>query len=104
MKKSPRTKAARLAEKLLQIRVQLGLSQNEMLERLGFADELFRSNISQYERGEREPALPVLLEYARIANVYVDALVSDSVDLPDKLPSRKKHEGVARVTQSKRKR
>lgn len=97
MTKHSRTRTTRLAEKLLQIRLQLGLSQSELLERLGFADELFRSNVSQYERGDRFPPLPVLLEYARAANVYVDALIDDAVDLPGKIPSRKKDAGVARV-------
>jgi transcriptional regulator with XRE-family HTH domain len=91
MKKSPRTKAVRLAEKLLQIRLQLGLSQTEMLERLGFGDELFRSNISQYERGLREPALPVLLSYGKVAGVCVDVLIDDQLDLPARLPNKPKH-------------
>jgi hypothetical protein len=38
----------------------------------------------------------VLLEYARLANVWVDVLIDDKVDLPAKLPSAKKHEGVRR--------
>ena len=102
MTKHSRTRTARLAEKLLQIRTQLGLSQSEMLERLGFADELFRSNVSQYERGDRFPPLPVILEYARAANVYVDALIDDSVDLPVRLPSSKRSEGVKRASPRKR--
>lgn len=91
MKKSPRTKAVRLAEKLLRIRLQLGLSQTEMLERLGFADELFRSNISQYERGLREPALPLLLRYARVVGVSTDVLIDDDLDLPVKLSGKSKN-------------
>lgn len=94
MKNPARTKSARLGEKLLQIRLALELSQGGMLERLGFSEELFRSNISQYERGTREPHLPVLLAYARAANVYVEALIDDEVDLPDTLPSRTKSEGI----------
>jgi transcriptional regulator with XRE-family HTH domain len=96
MKKSSRTKTLRLAEKLRQIRLQLGLSQSEILERLGFGEELFRSNISQYERGERIPPLQVLLAYARIANVWMDVLVDDGLDLPVRLPSGKRHEGLKR--------
>jgi transcriptional regulator with XRE-family HTH domain len=91
MKKVSRTKSARLAEKLLQIREGLGLSQTEMLERLGFSDELFRSNVSQYERGHRQPPLPVLLMYARAAGVCSDVLIDDSLDLPTKLPSKPNH-------------
>ena len=91
-----RTKAARLGEKLLRIRLDLGLSQNGMLERLGFGEELFRSNVSQYELGTRVPPLPVLLEYARAAGVYVDDLIDDEFDLPDKIPGNVKHEGLRR--------
>lgn len=82
MKKVSRTKSARLAEKLLKIRERLGLSQTEMLERLGFSDELFRSNVSQYERGQRIPPLPVLLQYARVAGIMVETLIDDELNLP----------------------
>jgi transcriptional regulator with XRE-family HTH domain len=50
-----RPKLARLAEKLLLIRAALGLSQNGMLARLGLDEKLFRSAISGYELGTREP-------------------------------------------------
>jgi transcriptional regulator with XRE-family HTH domain len=96
MGKVPRPKPARLPEKLLYIRTALGLSQNEMLRHLGLNDWTIRSTISGYERGEREPPLPVLLEYARAANVYVDVLIDDEVDLPDKISPSRKSEGVKR--------
>jgi len=48
--------------------------------------------------------LPVKLEYARAANVYVDALIDDSVRLPERIPSAKKSEGTKRTVQEKRKR
>lgn len=99
----PRTKAARLGEKLLCIRLELGLSQNGMLERLGFSEELFRSNVSQYERGTRVPPLPVLLEYARAAGVYVDDLIDDEFDLPEKIPGTVRHEGIKRKSVARRK-
>jgi transcriptional regulator with XRE-family HTH domain len=85
----------RLAEKLLQIRLALGLSQNEMLRQLGLSEGYIRSTISGYERGEREPPLPVLLRYAEVANVYVDALIDDRLGLPARLPARRKHAGVS---------
>lgn len=96
MGSASRPKPARLAEKLLHIRIALGLSQSEMLTRLGEADDLFRSSISAYERGVREPPLPVLLKYARVAGLYVDALIDDELDLPDVLPSHVKAEGIPR--------
>ncbi len=94
--KTSRTKSSRLAEKLLQIRLELNLSQSGMLSHLGFSDELFGSNISQYERGARVPPLQVLLAYARAANVWLDVLVDDELDLPERLPSPTKSEGVKR--------
>jgi transcriptional regulator with XRE-family HTH domain len=94
--KTSRTKSSRLAEKLLKIRLELNLSQSGMLNHLDFSEELFSSNVSQYERGARVPSLPVLLAYARAANVYVEALIDDELDLPDKLPSSTKSEGVRR--------
>jgi transcriptional regulator with XRE-family HTH domain len=95
---SVRERPKRLAEKLLQIRNALALSQSEMLSRLGMGDKIYRFYISNFETGRREPSLLVLLEYARAANVYVEALIDDELDLPDKLPSATKSEGVRRRT------
>jgi transcriptional regulator with XRE-family HTH domain len=86
MGRSARLKPARLAEKLLAIRIQLGLSQNEMIRYLGLTDVLYQSNVSGFEVGEREPALPILLQYARAAGVSTDVLIDDDLELPHKLP------------------
>ena len=68
-----------------------------MAERLsGDEFSVRRTAISAYELGDREPPLPVLLRYAEIANVYLEAIVNDRVDLPTKLPSRTKSEGIKR--------
>lgn len=96
MGRLPRPKPSRLPEKLLQIRLALDLSQDGMLQRLGLHEKLSRTSISAYELGTGEPPLPVLLDYARIANVWMDAIVDDDLDLPVRLPSAKKHEGVRR--------
>jgi transcriptional regulator with XRE-family HTH domain len=72
----------RLAEKLKQIRVENNLSQNEILQKLGFSEILFQGNISQYELGRREPPLTLLLAYARLAEVSVEILIDDEMDLP----------------------
>ena len=93
---NPRPKQERLGEKLRQIRIALGLSQADMLARLGAGDLLVYNQLSGFESGAREPSLRVLLEYARAANVYVDALIDDELDLPAQLPSPTKHEGLPR--------
>src|SRR5947209_11019228 len=91
-----RPRPSRLAEKLLQIRNALGLSQTEMHRRLGVEDLVEYHSISKYELNKNEPPLVILLEYARLANVYIEVLIDDELDLPAKLPSAKKHEGVRR--------
>ena len=91
-----RQKPERLAEKLSVIRTALGLSQTEMLRRLGLEDAVVYNRISDYELGKREPPLTVLLRYARAANVYLEVLVDDELDLPTRLPAAKKSEGVRR--------
>ena len=58
----------------------MGLSQNEMIERLGITGAIFQGNISQYELGRREPSLYVLLCYARATEVSVDVLIDDELD------------------------
>jgi len=88
MARLPRLKSERLPEKLLQVRLALGLSQNEMLHRLELGDRLSRTSISAYELGTGEPPLPVLLRYARLVNVSSDALIDDEMDLPARLPKR----------------
>jgi transcriptional regulator with XRE-family HTH domain len=86
-----RRRPKRLAEKLLQIRNALGLSQTEIYKRLGVEDEILYTRISDYELDKSEPTLMVLLQYARLANVTVDVLIDDKLDLPAKLPAKPKH-------------
>jgi transcriptional regulator with XRE-family HTH domain len=103
MGRRARLKPERLAEKLLQIRNAFGLSQSDMLRRLGFDDALWYTQISGYELGRSEPPLPILLAYARAAGVYVDDLIDDEFDLPEKIPGTVRHEGIRRKTGARRK-
>jgi transcriptional regulator with XRE-family HTH domain len=83
MGKASRPKPKKLAQKLLAIRVALGLSQNELIKRLDFKElDLVQGTISTYELGKREPSLPLLLKYARLIDVSVDVLIDDNLDLP----------------------
>jgi len=83
-----RIRPKRLAEKLRHIRLALGLSQSELLRRLGYEDVISYFRISNYELGTGEPPLPVLLAYAKLAGVSTDVLIDDERDLPDKLPAK----------------
>jgi len=86
-----RIRPERLPEKLRRIRLAFGLSQTEMLKRLGYEGRIAYHRISNYELGTGEPPLPILLEYARLAGVCVDVLIDDELDLPEKLPAKPKH-------------
>ncbi|HKB68713.1 MAG TPA: helix-turn-helix transcriptional regulator [Pyrinomonadaceae bacterium] len=89
-----------LPEKLLNIRQSLGLSQSEMLRRLGFENVLDYQRISEFELGTNEPPLAILLKYARVAGVHMEDLVDDELELPDKLPSTVRYEGRKRKSVS----
>lgn len=91
MGRASREKPKRLAEKLLRIRNAFGLTQNEMVEQLGAGARGHRNYLSDFETGRREPSLPLLLRYARIAGVCVDVLIDDEADLPKKLPAKPRH-------------
>jgi len=69
-----------LAKKLTALRHGLGLSQGEIAKKLGVEN---RASISGYERGDREPPLPILLAYARLAKIPMEILVDDEMKLPD---------------------
>jgi len=104
MGKASRQKPKYLGEKLKRIRFALDLSQGGMLRLLGFEDEGYRNYISDFENDKREPSLPILLRYAQVANVWVDVLINDELDLPEKIPSSKKHTGMERKVEVSRKR
>jgi transcriptional regulator with XRE-family HTH domain len=91
MARGAREKPARLAEKLRTIREALGLSQTEILRRLGAEDRMAYHRISEFESGKGEPSLIILLQYARVAGVCVDTLIDDGLDLPANLPAKPKH-------------
>jgi transcriptional regulator with XRE-family HTH domain len=96
MGRANKPKPARLANKLLEIRTTLGLSQNEMIRRLDLPGTILQGSISGYELGTRIPPPPILLKYAEVAGVWIDVLVDDDLDLPKKLPSPTKSEGIRR--------
>ena len=75
-----RPRPERLAGKLLAIRQRLRASQSEMIALLDM--NLTNARISEYEQGDREPNLLVLLRYARVAHVSVEVLIDDALSLP----------------------
>lgn len=77
-----RQRPKHLAAKLRAIRKRFKLSQSEMVRLLKF--ETTGARISEYEHGTRIPNLLVLLRYARISGVSVEALIDDELK-PSKL-------------------
>ena len=86
MGSKPRNRPKNLARKLLQIRKALGLSQSQMLRRLGAEHFFSVARISDYETNIREPSLWVLLAYAYVARVHLEILIDDEATLPKNLP------------------
>jgi transcriptional regulator with XRE-family HTH domain len=96
MGSAKRPRPEKLAEKLLIIRnkVNGGLSQNEMIRKLGLENQIEQERISKYERGILEPPWFVLCAYAELANVWLEVLVKDDLELPEILPAKIKSEGI----------
>ena len=94
----------RLGQKLATIRKALDLSQNEMIRHLRLSDRLTREEISAYERGVRDPSLPTLLVYSRVAGVHLEDIVDDELDLPSKLPGNLKYQGIKTRARSQKNR
>lgn len=72
----------KLGKKMKQIRLNLGISQREIVTALNYtATPLRASQISQYEQGQREPTMMLVLAYARLAKVSVESLRDDKMKL-----------------------
>lgn len=85
MGRAHRSRPHRLGEKLLLIRIRLGLTQSELIKKLAVKDEaLYPSSISLFERGAREPSLLVLLAYSNLSGWTINDLVDDSVKLSER--------------------
>ena len=79
MGRASRPRPKKLGPKLKRIRASFGYSQVAMAQALGFKS-VYPSHISQYEHGTREPPLPVLLKYARLAGISIDVLIDDKIE------------------------
>ena len=76
-----RPRPKHLAGKLLQIRRNLGISQGEIVKRLGIQDLIDHTTISKYELDKNEPPLAILLAYAHLAGIPVEQLIDDELEL-----------------------
>ena len=71
---------AKLASKLKHIRtIELAYSKKEMAAALG--PELTASDVTRYERGERQPTARTLLKYASLIGASPDLLTDDNREI-----------------------
>jgi transcriptional regulator with XRE-family HTH domain len=103
MARGARARPEHLPNKLLQIRLALGLSQSELLRILGLEEAMDYRRISEFERGTTEPSLSVLLQYARIAGLHLEDIVDDRLELPKKMPGGVRYKGIKRKSPSRTK-
>jgi transcriptional regulator with XRE-family HTH domain len=75
-RKSPK----RLAGKLREIRLRLGMTQEEVARHL----KTDSGSISRFETGKREPSLLEILAYSRLSGVGVELLIDDKMNLAKK--------------------
>ncbi len=92
MGSAKREKPEFLAEKLLAIRNKLSLTLEQMADELSTDKiKLRKSDVSRYETGSREPSLIALLRYAHLADVSVDALIDDKLEVSKMKKTGKSH-------------
>ena len=94
MGRTRRPQPKRLKRKLRDIRLRLEFTQDEMAKQLhksGSERAVHSGYVADYESGKREPSLLVILAYAKLIGASTDVLISDEMDLPEKLPSKPKH-------------
>lgn len=76
---------AKQGQKLKAIREHLGLTQEQLIERLDCPSiPLHTGAITNYEKNVRDPSSVILLKYARLVGISVDVLIDDELDLPFK--------------------
>lgn len=77
---SPKPIPRRLGDKLRAIREAKGWSLDQMAEVLGKVGASRRTRVYEWETGARQPDLPALLQYARLARVSTDVLIDDEIE------------------------
>lgn len=74
-----------LAAKLIELRQQLGWSQQQVADYLG----LTREGYSHYERNTREPSLEVLVKLCNLYQIDISEIVNEKTILPTEMTSSK---------------
>jgi transcriptional regulator with XRE-family HTH domain len=92
MGQAARPRPKRLALKLRQLRKLLDLTQEQLATSLNHIESAPQlGHISEFEQGRREPSLLFLLAITRLTGVSMELLVDDDLDLPERLPARRRN-------------
>jgi transcriptional regulator with XRE-family HTH domain len=75
-----RKRPKKLAGKLRELRLRLGMTQIELAKKLGTDS----GAISRFETGKREPSLLEILAYSQLSGVGVEVLIDDKISLAKK--------------------
>jgi transcriptional regulator with XRE-family HTH domain len=70
-----------LPKKLKEIRLKAGLTRTAIIGALNYKAPLYPSQISQFERGERQPPLLLMLAYAELGRTCLCVLADDELSL-----------------------
>lgn len=98
MGRGSREKPTRLGKKLAQIRSHLGVSQDGLVRKFGLSGSQRETRSQNTSEGYESLALSVLLKYARAAEVNVEVLIDDDLELPPAFVRRtNRRGGVAQV-------
>ena len=69
-----------LYKKLKIIRKHLGLTQDQMAERLGLKSVSRRARISEWESGKGEPKRNILIKYSEVVDIDIRLLLDDKLE------------------------
>ena len=75
-RKSPK----KLGAKLREVRLRLGMTQEELAKHLGTDS----GSISRFEHGKRDPSLLEILAYSRLSGIEIDVFLDDKMSLAKK--------------------
>ena len=70
-----------LPKKLKEIRLKAGLTRTAMIRALNYKAPLYPSEVSQFERGDRQPPLLLILAYAELGGTCLCVLADDDLTL-----------------------
>jgi transcriptional regulator with XRE-family HTH domain len=67
----------KLSDKLKLIRLHIGLTQDQMAEKLGLTSKSRRARVSEWEAGRGEPKRHILIKYSELVNFDIKKLIDD---------------------------